>query len=162
MPIDVIKWVKGWKLGKVFKSAKDFVDKVAVSVTQGIKTAAEGTIAQTISVVIDEALHTHLAEDALAVIKIAAMKALAVELAIKGLPDNPSGDDILAFEKEVFEAITGKTPQAQSKVWTTFAAQLYEDIHEAIGENTTLTYAQIVILIEKAYQQFKEDQAEAA
>lgn len=158
MSIDVIKWVKGWRLDKVFKSAKDFVDKVAISVTQGVKTAAEGTVAQTISVIIDEALHTHLAEDVLAKVKIGTMKALAAELALKGLPDNPSGDDILAFEKSVFEAITGKSPQALSKLWTTFAAQLYQDIHEAIGENTTLTFAQIVDLVEKAYKQFKADQ----
>jgi hypothetical protein len=161
MPIDVIKWVKGWRLDKAFKSAKDFVDKVAISVTQGIKTAAEGTIAQTISVIIDEALNTHLAADALTALKFASMKALAVELAIQGLPDNPTGDDIAEFEFAVFQAITGKSPQARSKLWTTFAAQFYQLIKDAIGENSTLTFAQIVALIEKAYQQFKEDQAAA-
>ncbi len=160
--MDILKWVKGWRLDKALHSVKDFVDKVAISVTQGIKTAAEGTIAQTISVVIDEALKTHLAEDALAALKIAAMQALAVELAIQGLPDNPTGDDIQNFEIAVFKAITGETPQGQSKVFTSFAAQLYTLIHAAIGENTTLTFAQIVDIVEKAYQQYLQDVAEAA
>src|ERR1051326_5769916 len=156
---DVWKWIRGWRLDKAFKSAKDFVDNVAIGVTQAVKTALDSPAAQVISETIDEALKTHLAEDALAALKIAAMQALAVELAIQGLPNNPTGDDIQKFNEEVYKAITGKDPQAQSKVWTTFAAQLYVSIHDALGGATNLTFAEIVLIIENAYQQYKADVA---
>ena len=154
---DVWEWFR-----RTFKHVKYDVDKIAISVTQAIKTAADSPISQVIATSIDTALHSHLAEDALAVIKVAAIRALAVELALQGVPDNPSEDDILNFEKEVYKAIAGKDPQAQSKLWTSFAASLYSIIKEALNEGNDLTFAEIVAIVEDAYQAYKKAQEEAA
>lgn len=162
MALDIIGWIHGWKLSQWFSHFKANADKVAIAVTQAVKTALEGQVAQSISAVLDEIFKTHIAEDVLAVLKVAALKTLAIELAIQGIPDNPSGDDILNFEKQVWEAITGKSPQDKAKLWTTFAAQFFVRVKALLGENTTLTFAQIVILIEQAYQDYLSDLAQAA
>lgn len=157
MPLDVIKWIKGWRLDKFFKSVKDNIDKVAISVTEAVKNAAEGEAVKAIASVIDEALHSTIAEDGLELIKTASVKALAVELAIQGVPDNPTGEDILKFEKAAFEAITGMQPEGKSKLWTTFAAQLYSIIKDALEQDNKLTFAEIVAIVEAAYKAYKSD-----
>lgn len=157
MSLDILKWIKGWRLDKFFSNFKQNVAKVAVVITEAIKTATEGTLLTTLSAIIDSALKTHLASDALQLIHTASLKALAVELAIVGLPDNPTEQDILEFEKRVFEAISGLSVYGQSKLWTSFAAQIFGIIKQHVDNNDEFTYAVIVDIIEKGYQAYLKD-----
>jgi len=149
-----LKW-----LGKVFTSIEKDADKIAISITEQVKHIANGTIASTIASVLDTFLKSHVAEDVLAVIKATANKALAVELSLQGLPNNPTEAEVLAFEQQVFKAITGLDPYGKSKLWTVFSAQLYGILKPIIEGETAPTFAVLVADIEQAYQDFLADQA---
>jgi len=163
MSLDIIKWIKGWRLDKFFHNFKKNALNVAISITEAVKTTSEGALFTTLATVIDEALKTHVASDVLSIIHSASLKLLAAELAVEGLPDNPTEADILEFEKRVFEAISGQSTFGQSKLWTTFASQMYGIIQERLATDTDgkYTFAEIVEDIEKAYQQFVKDKADA-
>lgn len=156
----LFKWIDGWRLGRWFRNFKKGAGKAAISITEAIKTASEGTLFKTLSNTIDSVFHTHLASDALELIHTATIKALGVELAIQGLPDNPTEADILEFETAVVKAISGLDPKGQSKLWTTLAAQTYGTIQEALKDDNVLTFAEIVDIVEKAYQNYLEDKKE--
>ncbi len=165
MPLDIQKWLSGAHIGRnianLFKSFKKGVAKTAVSITEAIKTATEGSIVKTLASFIDGALNTHLAEDARLLINKLALKALAVELAIEGLPDNPTEDDITSFEEDVITVVSGLTPSQSSKLWTTLAAQVYEHIKEALGNDDVITFAEIVNVVEESYQDYIKDKADS-
>lgn len=157
MSLDVIKWIKGWRLDKAFHSFKEHADKIAISITEAVKTVLDGKVVSAIAEVIDHALGAHVAEDVLKVLNSATLKALAVELAIQGLPDNPNEEEGKIFEDTVVKAITGLDPKGRSKFLTTFAAQVYGLIKDAVDSGETLTFAAIVGIIENAYQLYLTD-----
>lgn len=159
MPLHPLKWIRGWRLDKALHSVKDNIAPVAVSITQTIKTFTEGQLAPSFAAVIDASLGTHLASDALALVKNNIYRVLAAELAIEGLPDNPTDADILAFEQAIFKAITN--PEAKSKFWTVFSADTYGIIKSYLDTGAdNLTFAQIVELVEKEYQAYKNAKEE--
>ena len=158
---DVWKWIRGWKLEKTFGAIKNYISHTAVAVTEAVKTATEGQIAQTIATTIDEAMHTHFAEDALRFIHSSATKALAIELGITALPDVPTGDDIAKWEQEVYQTIAGKSESEKARIWTSYAAHLFQVLSDAVTSPTPLTWAQIVIIVENEYQAFKKAQESA-
>lgn len=156
MALHPLKWIRGWRLDRVFHSVKDKIAPVVVSITQTVKTFTEGQLAPAIAAVVDASLGTHLATSALKLVNNNIQRVLAAELAIVGLPDNPTDEDILAFEKAVFKAITDKDPQAKSKFWTVFSAETYGIIKSYLDTGAdNLTFAQIVELVEKEYQAYK-------
>lgn len=158
------KWLNGLHIGRgignFFHSFKENVSKIAIGITEAVKTATEGTLFKTLASTIDTAFKTHLASDVLDLIHKGTLKALAVELAIEGLSDNPTEQDILDFENRVIAAITGLSPKNKSKLWTTLASQIYGLVQEATKDDTTLTWAEIVEIVETAYQDFLQDKAD--
>ena len=90
--MSIWKWIAG-----IFTSVKNDAAKIAVSITEGVQTVLKTGILKPVAELIDASLHTHLGEDALALLDANINKILAVELAIVGLPDNPTPDDITAF-----------------------------------------------------------------
>ena len=156
----LFKWIDGWRLGRWFRNFQKGAAKAAVAITEAVKTASEGTLVKTLSNTIDSVFHTHLATDALELIHATTIKALAVELAIQGLPDNPTEADILAFETAVVKAVSGLDPHGQSKLWTTLAAQTFGSIKEALQKDGDLSFADIVLEVEKASKNYLEDKAE--
>jgi hypothetical protein len=160
MSFDIFGWIHGWNL---IPNIKKFISHTAVAITEAIKTATEPTgILQQLAQVIDATLKTKLAETAVAAVQAIAIKALAVELGVEGLPDNPTGDDILAFENSVFKAITGKDPFGQSKFYTSYAAQVFTIVQTALGKNHNLSFADIVLIVEESYQTWLANKAAAA
>ena len=145
-----------WKwLGKLFKSIKDDADKVAMSITEGIKTSLKSGILPSVAAVVDKALHTQLGAEIIALLYANINKILATELAIKGLPDNPTELDIIAFEKDVVAAIG--VSQDNSKLWTTLSAQVYGIIETQVNNKTPLTFATLVTVVEEAWQDYQTD-----
>lgn len=162
MALHILKWIRGWRLDKVFHSIKDKIAPVAVAITEGVKTFSESPLAETIAKILDSALGSHIAEDVLVFVRKNIFKLLAAELAITDLPNDPSDEDILEFENKVFQAIAGKDPQARSKFFTIFAAESYGIIKSYTDtEVPDLTFAQKIELIEKEYQAYLKAKAES-
>lgn len=161
MSFNPLKWIRGWRLDKFFHNFKDNAAKVAVSITEQVKTLSEGELVQGIAAILDQALKSHVASDVLNIIHSATLTALSVELAITALPDNPTQADILAWEQNVYKAIAGKDPYGKSKLWTTFASQVYGIIQAQTQQPGTLTYAKVIEEIEKAYQLYLQDKADS-
>ncbi len=165
MSFDPIKWIKGMHIGRgianFFHNFKEGAGKTAVTITEAIKTATEGSLVTTLADTIDQIFHTHLAVDVITLLNKVAIQALAAELSLEGLPDNPTEADILAFETAVIKAISGLDPKGQSKLWTTFAAQVYGHLQEALKDDDTLTFAEIVSIVENSYQDYLRDKADA-
>lgn len=141
---------------RLFTHIKKDVNVVAITVTEAIKLALDSGTAGFLAGIIDSLFKTHIAQDVLGLLKKFIPKILATELAIQGLPDNPTPDDILAFEQSVLKAFS--VTDDKSKLYTTLAAQLYGHIKDALGDGK-VTFAEAVIIIEATYQDYLTDKA---
>lgn len=131
-------------------------DKVAIVITETIKTLlanpVTGFFINVADTVTGTQIPTAIANDVNALIP----KILAVELAIEGLPDNPTADDILAFEKRILDAFN--VTNNNSKLYTELAAQIYGTIQTHI-DSGTINFAGWVDAIETAYIDYQKDLA---
>lgn len=144
-------------LGKVFVSHIVSAAPVAVTITEGIKAVLAnpevGFLENIADLVTGTNLPTTLANDVTAIIP----KILAVELGIEGLAPNPTPDQVLAFEQAVLAAFN--VTSNNSKLYTELGAQIYGLIQASLANNTTITFAQLVIDINQAYNDYKKDLA---
>lgn len=135
-------------------------DKIAMAVTEGVKTAlVDGTLGF-IAEVLDGLTKSNIPTEIVTLIQNNIDKVLAVELAIEGLPVNPQASDILAFEQRVLAAFQVTSPG--SKLYTTLAAQIYGIIQAQVNSGTAFSFAQLVADVEQAYQDYLTDQQAAA
>jgi hypothetical protein len=145
---------------KLFKWAKVDAAKIAVAITEGVQTALKsgvvGALADAISAVFPNV--KHLPQDVVDELQKWIPKVLAAELALQGLPDNPTEQDILDFENKVMAAFG--VHDNKSKLYTTLGAQVY-GILKKYSEGTSPTFAQLVLDLEEAYQDYLKDKAEA-
>ena len=155
--IDITKiwaWFK-----KIFTSIKTDIDKTAIVITEYIKAGLESGVLDAIAKALD-GLTSHLSTEVIALLRVAVPKALAIELAIQGLPDNPTGDDIKAFENAVLAAVVNSSDFEKSQLWTNLSAQVFNLISDALKANDgKLTFAQIVLIVEQSYQDYLADKA---
>ena len=130
---------------------------VIVAITGGINTALSSGILGSIAGVLESILPAlgHLPEDLIAEAKIWVPKLLATALAIEGIPDNPTQQDILDFEKRVMDAFN--IVSDTSKFYTTFAADMFGIIQKFSTDTAPKTFAQKVILIENIFLAYKSD-----
>ena len=160
--MSVWSWIKGWHLERVFTSIKNNADKVAIAITEAVKTALNSGVVDFIVRIVDNALpQLHdLPATVVAKIREVIPKVLAAELALQGLPDSPTADDILKFEQNILTAF-GVHDQ-KSKLYTTLAAQIYDIIKTDVDAGTKLTFAELVKDVDQAYQDYLKDKADAA
>lgn len=151
-----LKGILSW-FANIFKHIKDDGAKVAITVTQGVKQFLDSGVADGLAKAIDGMVGTHLAEDAVTLLKDNVNKALAAELALQGLPDDPTGADVQAFEDSVIKAFTGLDAAGKSKLYTTLAAQVYGIIERDLNGKDNIPFAQLVADIEEAYQDYLKD-----
>jgi hypothetical protein len=148
------------KIGAWFK--KEFsdilqdADKVAITLTEGIKTALVGGVLGFMAEGLDFLTKSNVPTEIVTLISNNIDKVLAVELAIQGLPATPTAADILAFEQRVLTAF-GVTSDT-SKLYTTLAAQIYGIIQTQNQAGTKFTFAVLVDDVEQAYQDYLTDQ----
>jgi len=147
--LSVFKW-----FGKVFVDHAKSAAAVAVTITEAVKTVLDSAPAKFLEGVADAITHTNLATDAANVVTATIPKILAVELAIEGLPENPTEADIEAFEARVLTAF--KVNPNNSKLYTTLAAQVYGIVQKTA---TNPTFANCVAAVEEAYQDYLADVA---
>ncbi len=132
-------------------------DIVAISVTEAIKSALDTGAAGFVAGVIDSLFKTHVAEDVLTILKKYIPKVLAAELAVQGLPDDPTEADVLEFENRILAAFS--VHDEKSKLYTVLAAQIYGVIKKTAKE-TPGNFADWVSAVEEAYRDYLADKAE--
>ena len=146
---------RAWEwLKKNFVSTAESADAVAITITEEVKSLLTNGTADFVANIIDSITKSGVSEDVVAILKVEVPKILAVELAVKGLPVNPTADDILAFEKEILSSfgVTSNT----SKLYTVLAAQVYGIIQSTVN-NTQGKFADWVFAVEQAYQDYSND-----
>lgn len=141
----------------IFKNIIKHADAVAITVTEEIKAALNSGVAGFLASLVDQMTKSHIAENIVDFLKKNITKVLAAELAVQGLPDNPTEDDILRFENEILMAF-GKIDN-KSKLYTTLAAQIYGLIDTTLKTtpDTPPTFAEWVRVVEEAYQDYLQD-----
>lgn len=142
---------------KVFKFVKTDAAKVAIAVTEGVKTALLDGVLGFVAEIVDGLTKSQVPTEIVALIQANIYKILAVELAIQGLPDSPTEADILAFEQDVLTAFG--VVSDKSKLYTVLASQIYGIIKAQVDAGTKLTFAQLVVDVEQAYADYLADQA---
>lgn len=147
---------KIWKwLQKVFTSLENDVDKFAISVTEHIKDNLDNGAIGFILDFVDKEFNTHIAPEVVGLLKNVIPKVLAAELAIQGLPINPTEQDILDFENKVLDAF-GLHSQ-KDKMYTVLASQIYIEIKTLMNKTEGITFADTVKLIETAYADYLKE-----
>lgn len=143
-------------ISKVFNGALRDADQIAIAVTEALKTAMVNGVAGFIAEILDGLTKSQVPTEIVTLIQNNIDKVLAVELAIQGLPANPTAADILTFEQSVLKAfsVTSNT----SKLYTTLAAQIYGIIKTQADSGNAFTFAQLVSDVEQAYQDYVQDQ----
>lgn len=95
-------------------------------------------------------------------------KALAIAIGLQGFPDSPTQADITNLGQEILTAWGGPSLAAKGTIPTNLAGQVYNLIQTAIAGNAgtaqagTLTLGQIIVLVEKAFEELTADQTAAA
>lgn len=137
-------------LEKEFKHITTDVDKIAIAVTQHIKDAVDSPAAGFIAGLIDGLTKSVVATEIIGVTKLAASKALAIELAIQ-LPNGLSTEaDLLVWEEKVLTAIGLHSDK--SLLYTRVAATVVRDIQAFTEDGTAVSFAEAVKIVEDAYQ----------
>lgn len=146
-------WVK-----KVFKHIKTDGDKIAIAITEDIKGALDsgvvGGLAKVVSAVFPSV--GNLPAEVVTKLQDLIPKVLASELALQGIPDNATAAQILEFEDKILDAF--KVSDQKSKLYSVLAAQIY-GILESYSNGTDKTFAELLIKIEQAYQDYLADKA---
>ena len=129
---------------------------IAVTITETVKTILNNPVATFLEDFADTVTHSQLPTQIAAAVNSAIPKILAVELAVEGLPNNPTPEQVLAFEQSILKAIGVNSNN--SKLYTELGAQIYGIIQANIAGGTT-KFADWVIAVEQAYQDYKADLA---
>jgi hypothetical protein len=155
-----LKNVGAW-FAKVWKSLQDDIAPIAVTITEGLKTALDSGVLPAIASLIPDGIGAEISSWLTTNGDTVLAKILAVELGITGLPANATPAEVEAFATSVISALAGSSAAAKPQIWTTVAVQFYQLLDTAVNEsaNGSLSFAQIVALIEEAYQDYVADTA---
>lgn len=154
-----LKPVGAW-FAKVFKAVKTDGAKIAVAITEGIQGALKSGVVAALADLISGIFPgvKGLPQEIVADLNIWIPKILAAELAIEGLPDSPTEQDILAFENRVLAAFG--VHDDKSKLYTVLASQIYGILKKHVDAGEAFTFASLVADVEEAYALYKQDVAD--
>jgi hypothetical protein len=153
----IIKNIENW-FSKEFKSFQQNGDKVAVAITTDIQLALKSGIVDRIANIVSAIFPSvkGIPEMAVNELQVLIPKLLAAELAIQGLPTNPTPEDLRNFATSIEKSFN--VDNSHSQLWTTLAAQIYG----ILQNDSSLTFASLVADVEQAYQYFIQDQQATA
>lgn len=145
-------------LAKAFKSVERDGDKIAIAITEGVQEALKSGVLTGIADVLEGIFPgvKNLPTEIVAELDKLIPKILASELALQGIPDNATPQDILDFENKVIAAFDVKSDN--SKLWTTLAAQVYGLIQTYLALPNP-TFADRVNVVEDAWKLYVADKA---
>lgn len=151
------KWNLWTIIKNIFKGAKKDFAHLAVVILEDIKPALNSGVVGFLSKLFDSLTKSNIAEDVIKFLQTNIPKILAANLAIQGLPDNPTSDEILKFEQDIIEAF-GKLDK-KSKLYTIFVADTYGILQETFETTPDVppTYAEWVETIQKIFLKLQAD-----
>lgn len=151
-----LKKAEGWLVGE-FSHLKGVIAPAVVKAVDAVDAAEASGILDAVAKALSPVtggLSVAINDD----IKAGLPTAMAIALGIQGLPANATPDEVAAFGLAVLKA-TGNQNLLVKGTWeTNLGAQIYGLIQTAIAKNVgtadagTLTLAQIVPLVEQAFQ----------
>lgn len=152
---DFLKPIGAW-FAKAFKTIKTDGAKIAVAITEGLQEALKSGVVAAIADLVSGIFPNvkNLPQEIVTDLEKLIPKILAVELAIQGLPDSPTQQDVLDFEKRVLAAFN--VTDDKSKLYSVLASQIYGIIQSHVGAGP-YTFAELVNDVEKAYQLYLQD-----
>ena len=151
--MSIPKAVWAW-LVKAWHSIRVSADSVAIAVTEEVKGSLDSGVVGFIANAIDQLTKSKIADSIVADLKVYIPKVLATELAVQGLPDNPTQAQILTFENAILSAFN--LHDNKSKLYTTLAAQIYGRISYAVS-STPGKFSDWVTVVEDCYQDYLGD-----
>lgn len=154
----ILQHIGAW-FKRTFNNVKDNVIPTAIAITQGIKHSLDNGVLPEIANIIGEITGSQIPAEAITVMKANIDKVLLSELALQGLPDNATPEQLTAFEQEVFKAFTGKNSYGRSKLFTTLAVQIKTDVDQLLNIPGGAKFADVVNAIEEAWVQYQDDLA---
>lgn len=149
--LSVFSWFKRTFIDHLKSSAQ-----VAVTITEAVKAILVNPVTGFLTSTVDAITHTGVATEIVTLISGAIPKVLAVELAIEGLPDNPTPDQVVAWEQKVLAAFN--VTSDKSKLYTVLSAQIYTIIQTKLADGK-LTFAEAVQAVEEAWLDYQKDLA---
>lgn len=145
-----------WLFKKIAAGAKKEAP-IAVTITEAIKTVLASPELGFLENAFDAVTGTGIAVAAANEINALIPEVLAAELAIEGLPVNPTPADVSAFEQRVLSAFNVNSDN--SRLYTILGAQIYGIINTTVQIGKPVTFAVLVADIEAAYVDYKTDLA---
>lgn len=143
-------------VGHFFADAFKWVEKdgakIALSIIEEFKTFTDNPSTGFIVGLLDELTKSHIPTDILAAIKDKLPDALAVTLAVQGLPADPTEQDIQDLEKRILDAF-GVTAD-KSEFYSRLGARIISIIRSNTMPGQTFTFAVLANDLEKAYQAY--------
>lgn len=142
-----------------FKKGEKKFAHLAVAILEDIKPALNSQVLGFLAGVVDSLTRSNIAQDIIDIVNKNLPKVLATALALEGLPDNPTAEDILKFEQSVLDAF-GKLDKA-SKFYTIVAADTY-GIFKATFDKTpdvAPTFFELADAVQQAFKKFEDDKA---
>lgn len=154
--MSIFKSIGAW-FSKIFKSVQQDGDKIAIAITEDVQEALKSGVVDALAGVISSEFPSvkNLPQEVVTLLRQVIPELLAAELAIQGLPTNPTQVDIQAFITRVLDAF--KVDNNNSKLWTLLASQIYGLLQNYINAPKQ-TFAELVAIVEQAYQDYIQDQ----
>lgn len=154
---NIFKSIGAW-FSKIFKSVQQDGDKIAIVITEDVQEALKSGVVDGLAGVISAVFPSvkNVPEEVVGYLKVLIPKLLASELAVEGLPADPTEADIQAFIQRVLAAFN--VNNNNSKLWTTLASQVYGLLQTYINAPTQ-SFADLVKVVEQAYIDYVQDQA---
>lgn len=147
--IAVFKW-----LFKSNSSPIKNIASIAVVITEAVKLILSNPVTKLIENILSAVTHTELPTQIVDVINKEIPNILAVELAIEGLPNNPTEEQVLAFEQSILKAFDVKSDN--SKLYTILSAQVY-GIIKRTQTSTPGKFYDWINAVQEAYVDYKKD-----
>lgn len=153
------KWNLWTVIKKFFKGGEKKFAHLAVAILEDIKPALDGGLLGFLANMIDNLTKSNIAQEIIDFTKKEFPKVLAAALALEGLPDNPTAEDILKFEQSVLDAF-GKLDK-KSKLYTVVAADTYGIFKETFDTTPDVppTFFELADAVQRAFKKFEENKA---
>jgi len=160
--------VAGSAVGHFFANAFTWVEKdgakIAVAILEDLKVLFDSGATNFVAQIIDGLTKSNIPSEILALLQKELPKALAVGLAVEGLPSNPTDQDVQDFANRVLTAF-GVTAD-KSKFYSTLAADITGIIRSNTAPGQKFTFAVLIQDVEQAYKDYiaakAQQDAEAA
>jgi hypothetical protein len=152
--MSILTSIGDW-FAKVFKSVKEDGDKIAIAITEDLQTAIKSGVAQDIANVISAVFPSvkNLPSEIIAELQKILPNILAAELALQGLPDNPTPTDLQNFANAILKAVN--LDNDNSELWTSTAAKVLQILENYLALPNK-TFAELVSAVEDAFQLAKQ------